>query len=88
MNRDNSQSIAVRARDTVRNLGRRGTAAVAGLGAMLASTAAAASGSSAGSTAAAAINGAKPDVELVQTAMLGILIVLVVFALIKKSLSK
>lgn len=85
MNRKNLQTIALRARDKARSLANR---VAAGASLALASTAALASGSTMGSTAASAITGAKGDMELVQTAMLGVLIVLVVFGLIRKSFGK
>lgn len=43
---------------------------------------------SVGADAAASISGSSADVELVQTALMGILVLLVVFALIRKSLGK
>lgn len=41
-----------------------------------------------GGDAAASISASSSDVELVQTALMGILVLLVVFALIRKSLGK
>lgn len=88
MNRKNLETVALRARDKARSLRNRVAAGVAGFGSMLATGVAMATSSSPGQTASTAITGAKGDIELVQTAMLGILIVLVVFGLIKRSLGK
>lgn len=69
------------------NVARRfGSKAAVAAGAMLASGAALAT--SVGGQAAAEITGAEGDIELVQTAMLGVLILLVVFGLIRKSFGK
>lgn len=57
------------------------------IGSVLASGAALAT-TTVGQTAATEISGAESQVELVQTAMLGVLILLVVFGLIRKSFGK
>ena len=83
MNRNNRETSALRARDSLRRFGGKIAAGTA-----LALTAGTALAQSAGSAAASAINAAKPDIELVQTAMLGCLILLVVFAIVRKSFGK
>jgi uncharacterized transporter YbjL len=88
MNRNNLETIALRARDKARSLGARVAAGATALTGALASTAVMASSNTIGQTASTQITGAKSDVELVQTAMLGVLIVLVVFGLIRKSFGK
>jgi len=85
MNRNNPQSRALRARDTLRGFGRK---LVAGGSLALVMTHSAMAATGIGDTAATQITGAKSQVETVQTAMLGVLIVLVVFGLIRKSFGK
>lgn len=88
MNRKNNETIALRARDKARSLGARIGAAVTGAFASVTSVVAMAGATSVGQEAASKISGAESQIELVQTAMLGVLILLVVFALIRKSFGK
>lgn len=70
-----------------RSVKSRAAAGLGALGLAAASTGALAS-TTVGATAAAGIDGATSEVQLVQTAMIGVLILLVVFALIRRSFGK
>lgn len=87
MNRNNLQSLADRARSTFRNIGNK-LAAGAGIASVGIGSALATTSSGLGQTAATAIDGAKSEVGLVQTALIAVVVLLVVFMFIRRSMGK
>lgn len=85
MNRNNLQTARHQAADSARSLGRRIAQGAVAVGATVTAMAASAA-TSLGSTAATAIDGAGSEVSLVQTAVIGVLVLLVIFLFIKRSM--